>query len=84
MGPRFNGWIKADDVHNPCFPQEYASCLIQSEAGSIAMGFWVRQSEDGNPVNKWMAVAPGKPAEPTAIEVAFVASFASHGTVPRE
>lgn len=85
MAPRFNGWMKSTDVHNPAFPQEYLSCLIRSEAGSMAMGFWVRQSNlDGSPVNAWFTVAPGQPPLPAKIEVAYVATFADYGTVPRE
>ena len=84
MAPRFHGWIKADDVHNPVFPQEYVSCLIRSEAGSIGIGFWERQTVDGNPVNAWFTVAPGQTPIPAKIEVAHVATFADFGTVPRE
>jgi hypothetical protein len=83
MEPRFSGWMKADDVHNPAFPQEYLSCLIRSEAGSIGMGFWVRQCHDGEPVNVWFTTAPGQPAVPSRIEVAYVASFRDYG-MPNE
>jgi hypothetical protein len=82
MGPRFHNWIKADDVHNPVYPQEYLSCLVRSEAGSIAMGFWVRQSVDGNPVNVWFTTAPGREPVPAKTEVAYVAAFADYGNVP--
>ena len=83
MAPRFHGWIKVDDVHNPVFPQEYESCLIRNEAGSIGMGFWERQAVDDNPANAWFTVATFG-MKPAKIEVAHVATFSDFGTVPRE
>lgn len=79
MGPTFHDWIKADDVHNPSFPQEYLSCLVQSSEGLIALGFWVRQSVDGDPVNSWFTTAPNQAPVPVSFTVAFVATFKSYG-----
>jgi hypothetical protein len=77
--PKFHKWIKANDIHSPHYPQEYLSCLLRSEGGSIAMGFWVRQSNNGNPVDAWFTVAPGQPPVPCKITVAYVAAFKDYG-----